>query len=145
MRRQISGLRSADACAIDRIPDGVFLVRVAGIQFKKYYPKPYYVVNLTVLEPQRFAGRVISSRLYCHAKVLWKLNWFLRDFGYDSELIDRDEVDEARLMGLRGVVKVSQVICNGSSWLRSTASLPRTDGKSSRRPIWTMLRHHDHL
>lgn len=124
MKRQISGLRSADACAIDRIPDGVFLVRVARIQFKKYYPKPYYFVNLTILEPQRFADRAISSRLYCHAKALWKLNWFLRDFGYDSELIERDEVDEARLAGLHGVVKISHVTCNGSSWLRFDGFAP---------------------
>jgi hypothetical protein len=94
MKRQISGLRSADATGVDRIPDGIFLVRVTRIQFKKYYPKPYYIVNLTVLEPHPFAGHVISSRLYCHAKALWKLNWFLRDFGHDSELIERDEVDE---------------------------------------------------
>jgi hypothetical protein len=124
MKRQISGLRSADACAIDRIPDGVYLVRVARVQFKKYYPKPYYVVNLNVLEPHRFADHVISSRLYCHAKGLWKLNWFLRDFGYDSELIDRDEVDESRLVGLHGVVKVSKVICNGSSWIRLDGFAP---------------------
>jgi len=124
MKRQISGLRSADATGVDRIPDGIFLVRVTRIQFKKYYPKPYYIVNLTVLEPLRFAGHVISSRLYCHAKALWKLNWFLRDFGYDSELIDRDEVDEARLVGLHGVVKASYVVCNGSSWLRFDGFAP---------------------
>lgn len=124
MRRQISGLRSADATGGDRIPDGVFLVCIARVQYKKYYPKAYYVVNLSILEPHRFADRVISSRLYCHAKALWKLNWFLRDFGYDSELIERDEIDEARLVGLRGVVKASHVICNGSSWLRFDGFAP---------------------
>ena len=124
MKRQISGLRSADVTGVDRLPDGIFLVRVARIQFKKYYPKPYYIVNLTILEPHRFADHAISSRLYCHTRALWKLNWFLRDFGYDSELIDRDEVDEARLVGLQGVVKVSHVICNGSSWLRFDGFAP---------------------
>ena len=124
MRRQISGLRSADATGVDGIPDGDFLVRIARVQYKKYYPKAYYVVNLSILEPHRFADRVISIRLYCHAKALWKLNWFLRDFGYDSELIERDEIDEARLVGLRGVVKASHVICNGSSWLRFDGFAP---------------------
>jgi hypothetical protein len=124
MKRQISGLRSADAANVDRIPDGVFLVRIARIQFKKYHPKPYYVVNLTVLEPHRFADHVLSSRLYCQAKALWKLTWFLRDFGYDSESLERDEVDEARLVGLHGVVKVSHIACNGSSWLRFDGFAP---------------------
>ena len=37
-----------------------------------------------------------SSRaaLYCTPKALWKLSWFLRDFGYDTELLGRDEIDE---------------------------------------------------
>jgi hypothetical protein len=121
MKRQISGLRPAGTTGVDRIPDGVYLVRVARAQFKGNCPTPYYVVNLNVLEPYRFPDHVISSRLYCHARALWKLNWFLRDFGYDSEAIERDEIDDARLVGLHGVVKVSHVICNGSSW-------PRFDG-----------------
>jgi hypothetical protein len=31
---------------------------------------------------------------------LWKLNWFLRDFGYDTALLGRDEVDEIQMTGL---------------------------------------------
>ncbi len=34
---------------------------------------------------------------------LWKLNWFLRDFGYDTDLLGRDEIDERALVGLRGI------------------------------------------
>jgi hypothetical protein len=56
--------------------------------------------RLAIPEPQRFAGHVISSRLYCSPKALWKLNWFLRDFGYDAELRERDEVDEKQLAGV---------------------------------------------
>ena len=44
-----------------------------------------------------FAGRMISGRLYCTAKAMWKLGWFLRDFLYDPELFRRDEVDEKAL------------------------------------------------
>jgi hypothetical protein len=124
MKRQIAGLRAADVTDGRQIPDGVFLVRVQRIQFRKYRPKPYYLVNLTILEPHRFADHVISSRLYCHAKALWKLNWFLRDFGYDADLIEQDEVDEAQLTGLHGVVKVSHVVCNGSDWLRLDGFAP---------------------
>jgi len=124
MKRKVAGLHAADLDAVDRIPDGVFLVRVQRMQFRRYAPKPYYIVNLAILEPHRFADHLISSRLYCHAKALWKLNWFLRDFGYDSESIDRDEVDETRLVGLHGVVKISHVICNWSSWIRFDGFAP---------------------
>jgi hypothetical protein len=121
VRRQITGLHAADRCATDQIPEGVFLVQVKRVQFRRQAQKPYYTVSLVVLEPSRFAERVISSRLYCNPKALWKLNWFLRDFGYDPDLLGRDEVDETELAGLKGVVKISYVVLNG-------ASLPRLDG-----------------
>jgi hypothetical protein len=46
------------------------------------------------------------------------LNWFLRDFGYDTELLGRDEVDKTQLVGLKGVVKISHIVVNGSSLIR---------------------------
>jgi hypothetical protein len=61
---------------------------------------------------------VLSSRIYCNPKALWKLNWFLRDFGYDSELLGRDDVDERQLVGLQGVVKVSHVVYDGVPLVR---------------------------
>jgi hypothetical protein len=118
MKRQITGLHSADRCAIDQIPDGVFLVRVQRVRFQRQAQKPYYTITLAILEPDRFSGQVISSRLYCSPKALWKLNWFLRDFGYDTELLGRDEVDETQLVGLKGVVKTSRIVFNGASLLR---------------------------
>lgn len=124
MKRQITGLRAADLSALDRTPDGVFLVRVKRVQFRRYAPKPYYTVALVVIEPRRFAGRFLSSSLYCNARALWKLNWFLRDFGYDAESLDRDEVDEAQLVGLRGVVKVSHVVYDGIPLVRFDGFAP---------------------
>src|SRR5262249_22300929 len=81
-------------------------------------------IALSVLEPVRFSGKVISSRLFCNPKALWKFNWFLRDFGYDAELLGRDEVDENQLVGLTGVVKVSHVTLNGTSLLRLDGFAP---------------------
>ncbi|HXZ32967.1 MAG TPA: hypothetical protein VEH30_11855 [Terriglobales bacterium] len=124
MRRQIAGLHAADRCASDQIPDGLFLVRVQSVQFRRYGHKPYYTVELTILEPTRFGGHVISSRLYCNPKALWKFNWFLHDFGYDAELLQRDEVDENQLIALSGVVKISRVILNGTSLLRFDGFAP---------------------
>ncbi|MGA8151718.1 MAG: hypothetical protein WB952_12260 [Terriglobales bacterium] len=124
MRRQIAGLHAADRCAADQIPDGLFLVRVQKVQFRRQAQKPYYILTLTILEPSRFADHVISSRLYCNPRALWKLNWFLQDFGYDTELLGRDEVDESQLVGLSGVVKISQIVINGTSLLRMDGFAP---------------------
>jgi hypothetical protein len=118
MKRQITGLHAADHGAADQVPDGLFLVRVQRVQFRRQAPKPYYTLALTILEPNRFAALTLSGRLYCNPKALWKLNWFLRDFGYDSELLGRDEVDEKQLVGLKGVVKISHIVVNDTSLLR---------------------------
>jgi hypothetical protein len=123
MKRQITGLHAADRCA-EQVPDGILLARVAAVTFYKQTQKPYYTVRLVIVEPRRFADHVISSRLFCSPKALWKLNWFLRDFGYDSELLGRDEVDERQLIGLQGVVKISHLVLNGASLLRFDGFAP---------------------
>jgi hypothetical protein len=124
MKRQIAGLHAADRCAADQIPDGVFLVRVQRVHFRRQAQKPYYTLSLAILEPSRFAGHFISGRLYCNHKALWKLNWFLRDFGYDTEMLGRDEVDETQLVDLNGVVKISHIVFNGASLLRLDGFAP---------------------
>ena len=118
MKRQITGLHAADRDATDQVPDGVFLTRVHKVYFRREAQKPYYTVSLAILKPCRFAGCAISSRLYCSPKALWKLNWFLHDFGYDADLLGRDEIDESQLVGLKGVVKISHISFNGTSLLR---------------------------
>jgi len=107
--------------------------------------KPYYTLSLAVLEPGRFAGHVISSRLYCNPKALWKLNWFLRDFGYDTEMLGRDEVDETQLVGLNGVVKASHIVSTALPCSGSTALHPLADGKNFHPQIWTVHRWLDDL
>ena len=57
-------------------------------------------------------------------RALWKLTWFLRDFGYDTELLGRDEIDEKSLIGLHGVVKISHVVVNGTSLLNLDGFAP---------------------
>jgi hypothetical protein len=46
---------------------------------------------------------------------MWKLCWFLRDFLYDPELLNADQVDERAVEGLVGVVKVSRTVVNRRS------------------------------
>jgi hypothetical protein len=116
--------RGAYCGAPARIPDGVFLVRVQRAKFQRQAQKPYYMLSLTILEPRRFAERLISSRLYRTPKARWKLNWCLRDFGYDTELLGHDEVDVAQLVGLTGVVKISHIVVNGDFLLRLDGFAP---------------------
>ncbi len=73
---------------------------------------------------KRSRVRTFSGRVYCSAKALWRLTWFLRDFGYDSELMGRDEVDDRNLVGLRGVVKISHAVLNGATLLNLDAFAP---------------------
>ena len=122
--KRISGLQGFNSSAIDHTPDGVFLVRVPRVQIRRCASKPYYIIYVAILEPKRLAGQVLSSRLYCNSRALWKLSWFLRDFGYDVELLERDEVDERQLLGLQGVVKLSHVVYDGIPLLRFDGFAP---------------------
>ena len=124
MKRNIDGLRAADTSNPNGVPDGIYLMRLLRMRFRKYTPKAYYSVALSIIEPKRFAGGIISSRVYCHTKVLWKLSWFLRDFGYDTELLGRDEVDEKRAVWLTGVVKISNVVYDVMALLRFDGFAP---------------------
>ena len=83
----------------------------------------------SVLEPRELAGRVLSGRLYCTAKALWKLGWFLRDFLYDPDLLSTEEVDEKALSGLRGVVKISHTTVNGTFLLNFDGFAPASQWK----------------
>ena len=69
---------------------------------------------------------------------LQQLNWFLRDFGYDPDLMGRDEVDEKVLLGLRGIVRTSRTILNGRCFLNLDGFAPAADwGDLERAPLMT--------
>ncbi len=122
MRRRFPGLHQATQPA--EVPDGVYLVRVLRAQYRWHAQKPYYAVQFAVLEPKPFAARVIAGRIYCTERALWKLSWFLRDFGYDAELLGHDELEEKRLLGLTGVVKITHTTVNGASLLNLDGFAP---------------------
>lgn len=73
--------------------------------------------RIAIVQPQELQGRLFNGRLYCTPKALWKLRWFLRDFGYDPDLMGRDEVDEKALLGLQGIVRISHTTLNGKTFL----------------------------
>jgi hypothetical protein len=82
------------------------------------------MLRFSVLEPKELSAHTIFARLYCTQRALWKLSWFLRDFGYDTELLGRDEIDEKSLVGLRGVVKISHVVVKGAALLNLDGFTP---------------------
>jgi hypothetical protein len=57
-------------------------------------------------------------------RALWKLNWFLHDFGYDPELLSKDQVDEKALLNLRGIVRTTCARLNGRSYQNLEAFAP---------------------
>ena len=101
MKRHVPGLHGARQNA-DTDLEGLFLVRVERAFYRWHPQKPFFALCLSVLEPKEYAGRTISGRLYSTPRALWKLSWFLRDFGYDPDLLGRDEVDERALRGAAG-------------------------------------------
>ncbi len=123
MKRHIPGLHQ-QAWSNDDNLEGLFLVRVERAFYRWHPQKPFFALRLAILEPKKHSGQTISGRLYCTPKALWKLSWFLRDFGYDPDLLSRDEVDEKALLGLRGVLRTSPTTLNGRSFLNLEAFAP---------------------
>jgi len=119
MRRHFESLRPADRSAIESVPDGLFLVRVARVEYRWQARKPYYQIRFAVGEPKHLAGCLITGRLYCTPRAMWKFTWFLRDFGYDTELLGKDEIDDQALVGLQGVLKISHMASPYSTWMDS--------------------------
>lgn len=114
MTRHFQGLGHIGAASEQEVPAGVYLVRVEKAQYRWHAQKPFYLLRLAVLEPRAQRGEAISGRIFCTAKALWKLGWFLWDFTYDVELLRRDEVDERAMTGLIGVVKLSHTVVRGA-------------------------------
>jgi hypothetical protein len=144
MRHQIPGLHSRHQDSETSF-DGVFLVCVERASYRRHPQKPFVELRFVILEPQSFQDRSFFSRLYCTERALWKLHWFLRDFGYDADLLNRDQVDEKALLNLRGVVRTSHKILNGRAYqnldsfapageweVRSCASINDVDAENER-------------
>ena len=126
MKRHIPGLHSRGQDR-ENLLEGLLLVRVEAASYRWHAQKPFLSVRFLVLEPDLLAGRSLAGRLYCTERALWKLNWFLRDFGYDPDLLNQDQVDEKALLKLRGVVRTSHVTMNGRSFQNLEAFAPAAE------------------
>jgi len=125
MKRQVQGL-SCSAIQ-NEVADGVYLVRVQRARYHWHKHKPFYELSFYVLEPAALTGAAIAARLYCSPKMLWRFAWFLRDFRYTQELLDRDEIDTKALIGLQGVVQVANTTIQGRAEVHLKAFAPAAD------------------
>lgn len=127
MKRHIPGLHATQRASAGDSLEGPFLVRVDRVFYRWHPQRPFYILRLAILEPHEHQGRFFTGRLYCSPKALWKLRWFLRDFGYDQDLIGRDEVDEKALVGLQGIVRVSNTTLNRRTFLNLGGFAPASE------------------
>jgi hypothetical protein len=126
VKRHIPGLHFEDHNGED-VLEGVFLVRVDRTFYRWHPRRPRYSIRFGVLDPKEHQGQSITGRLYCTPRALWKLSWFLRDFGYDPDLLGGDEVDQRALLGLQGIVRTSCTILNGRCFLSLDGFAPAPD------------------
>ena len=126
MKRHIEGLHSKHRRQDDTL-EGAFLVCVDRVYFRWHPQRPFYLLRFNILEPSAYQGRFFTGRLYCSYKAVWKLRWFLRDFGYDQDLMGRDEVDEKALLGLRGIVRISYTTLNQRTFLNLGGFAPASE------------------
>jgi hypothetical protein len=126
MRRHIPGLHSGHSDLVSNL-DGLFLVRVERASYRWHPQKPFLSLRFRILEPASFEALSFSGRLYCTERALWKLGWFLRDFGYDTELLNRNQVDEKALLNLRGVIRTTFANLNGHSYQNLVSFAPASE------------------
>ena len=112
MRIKIQGLNHPR----ENLPlvEGLYRARVVRFEPAGHAAKPCRTASFLILEPAAFVGRHVRTRLYCHDRALWKLRWFLSDFGYDAELLAAEELDDRRVVGLEGVIRLAYWGTDGS-------------------------------
>ena len=105
MLTKIQGLSKAG----NRIPlvEGLYRARVVRLGPAGHAPNPCLSATFFILGPEPYTGRFVRTRLYCHDRAVWKLRWFLKDFNYDSDLLAADELDDSRVVGLEGVIRLA--------------------------------------
>jgi len=94
---------------------------IAGIR-----RSPSWQCNFAFLNPLLLRHYFFLAGFTARACAL-KLTWFLRDFGYDTELLSRDQVEEKALVNLRGVVRTTYTNLNGHSYQNLEAFAPTAE------------------
>ena len=126
MRRHVPGLHSGQEEIRSNL-NGYFLVQIESAAYRWHSQKPFLAMRFGILEPATQGTRSFSGRIYCTERALWKLNWFLHDFGYDPELLSRDQIDEKALLNLRGIVRTTCTTLNGHCYQNLDAFAPAAE------------------
>ena len=108
MKRHFPGLHVGGEKRVMVCSKGCSSCALTSVTIAGIHRSPSSLCASSILEPKQHSRRRLSGRLYCTREALWKLNWFLRDFGYDPDLLGRDEVDEKALLGLTGIIETSR-------------------------------------
>lgn len=136
MRAKIQGLSQIS----EQLPlvEGMYRTRVVRFEFARHSAKPCRAVTFLILDPPTYDGRYVRTRLYLHERALWKLRWFLMDFGYDTELFNADELDDRRVLGLEGVIRLAHWGTDGHRRLdvEGFAPISRWDELSRQTPTY---------
>jgi hypothetical protein len=126
MRHHIPGLNSGNSDLVNNL-EGLFLVRVERASYRWQSPKPFLSLRFRILEPPSFEALSFTGRVYCTERALWKLTWFLHDFGYDTELLTRDQIDEKAFLNLQGIVRTTFTRLNGHCYQNLEAFAPASE------------------
>jgi hypothetical protein len=130
VKRRIVGI-GVRAEALDPALAGLFLVRIASARLRRQR----CTIQLEVLEPEEHAGLQVQTSLELAEDRLWKLAWLLKDFHYDAKLLSIDQVDPTRMVGLTGVVKISEGdLVSGRSY-RIDACAPAACWQAGKRSV----------
>jgi hypothetical protein len=129
MKRHIPGLNNQARSTNDPL-EGIFLVRIDRANYRWHPQKPFFLLRFAILEPCELRAHTVSGRMYCTLKALWRLNWLLRDFGYDPDLLGREEVDERALVGLQGIIRTSAKTLAGRNFLNLDGFAPAAEWDS---------------
>ena len=125
MRTRIQGLNQPNERK--SLLEGPYLARVVRFEPAGHAAKPCRSATFLVLDPGPYSGRYVRTRLYCHERALWKLRWFLRDFGYDQELMTAEELDDRQVVGLEGVIRLAFWGTNGQRHLDVQGFAPKEE------------------
>ena len=126
MRRHIPGL-GTDNTVPETAVEGTFLVRVDSAEYRYASRKPFFVIKFELIQPKLPRHSHLVGRIYCTPRAIWKFNWFLRDFGYDADLLSSEQIDDKALVGLVGIVRTSRRISAGRAFLNLEAFAPKSE------------------